>query len=131
MAEGGKALVVERARFLREKLVSLLARAGWQVAAAVRSGAEALEVARRCRPGLVVLDLLLPDMPGTDLIRAIREEVPTCRVVVCSALVQARWVKAAVEAGADDFVIKPVDEERFLAAVHGAGVCSPGVCGRT
>ncbi|MBC7339857.1 MAG: response regulator [Firmicutes bacterium] len=117
--QGGCALVVERTRFLREKLVSLLGRAGWQVEGTAREGGAALELARRYRPDLVVLDLVLPDMPGTELIRAIKAELPGCRVVVCSALVQSRWVKAAVEAGADDFVIKPVDEARFLAAVEG------------
>lgn len=113
----GQAVVVERARFLREKLVSLLGRAGWQVAGAAGDGLRALEVIRTSRPDLVVLDLVLPDMSGTELIRVIKAEVPSCRVVVCSALVQATWVKAAVEAGADDFVVKPVDESRFLAAV--------------
>ncbi len=118
-SQGGRALVVERTRFMREKLVSLLGRAGWQVVGTAREGRPALELARRHCPDLVVLDLVLPDMQGTDLITAIKSELPGCRVVVCSALVQSRWVKAAVEAGADDFVVKPVDDTRFLAATGG------------
>ncbi|MEW6397651.1 MAG: response regulator [Bacillota bacterium] len=121
-AVGGNnlAVVVEQTRFLRQELVSVLARAGWQVVGAAGDGRRGLEMALTHRPGLVVLDLALPDMPGTELIRRIKAEVPWCRVVVCSALVQSRWVQAAVEAGADDFVVKPLDEGRFRAAVGGA-----------
>jgi len=113
------AVVVEHTRFLRQELVSLLGRAGWQVVGTAGDGRRGLEMVLTYRPGLVVLDLALPDMPGTELIRRIKAELPLCRVVVCSALVQARWVRAAVEAGADDFVVKPVDPDRLLAAVGG------------
>lgn len=126
------AVVVEHTRFLRQELVSLLGRAGWQVVGTAREGKAALELVQRHRPDLVVLDLVLPDMAGTELISAIKARLPGCRVVVCSALVQSRWVRAAVEAGADDFVVKPVEEARFVAAVndgrrpaYGAGQAVP------
>lgn len=98
-------------------MADLLRAAGWRVVWATGDGGEGFSLALSRRPRLVVMDLALPGLGGIELLRRIRAALPSCRVVVCSALVQASWIQAAVEMGAADFVVKPIEEKRFLAAV--------------
>jgi two-component system cell cycle response regulator len=82
------------------------------------SGAEALAIARRDSPDLVLLDLDLPDMPGAAVVRAIRSD-PALRqtpVIVYSAGAEGRI--AALEAGADACLRKPIDDQCLLARIR-------------
>jgi len=127
----GTVLVVDRAAFLREEIGRLLEAGKWTVVAEADDGRDGLRLAFYHRPALVVTELALPGLPGPEMIRHIKAALPFCRVVVCSALVQSRWVQEAVRAGADDFVVKPVDPERFLRAVgtvEPAGIADPASC---
>jgi two-component system, cell cycle response regulator len=84
------------------------------------SGAECLEMARAEQPNLILLDLMLPDMPGTDVLRSLRAD-PLTRdipVIVLSSTQDEVARMAALVAGADDFLTKPVADEVLLARVR-------------
>lgn len=83
------------------------------------SGRTALDAMAHSHPDLVVLDLGLPDMDGTDVLRAIRgwSRIP---VVVLSARTDARDKVEALDAGADDYVTKPFGMDEFLARLRAA-----------
>jgi CheY-like chemotaxis protein len=89
------------------------------------TGEEGLRLARTHRPVVILLDLHLPDMPGEDVLRCLREE-PTrdTRVIVLSADVSPVAAADAVRAGAALYLSKPVDIDHLLrvvdAAAHGA-----------
>ena len=83
------------------------------------TGSEALAALAREKPDLVILDLGLPDRDGTDVIRSIRaaNDVP---IVVLSVRDDERGKVAALDLGADDYVVKPFGMDELLARVRAA-----------
>lgn len=80
-------------------------------------GDEAIELALRTRPDLIILDLMMPGRSGIEVLTQLRRELPNghTRVIVMSA-----WDadEAALDAGADRFVPKPFDADELTAAVE-------------
>jgi two-component system, OmpR family, phosphate regulon response regulator PhoB len=101
-------LVVEDEPDIRELTRLSLAREGYEVETAA-TGDEALACLRRSRPDLVVLDLMLPDRPGTDVCRTIRTTPELADVPVIMLTARSDEVDRVVgfELGADDYVTKP------------------------
>lgn len=83
----------------------------------VTGGTEALALAASNRPDAVILDLGLPDLPGIDVLRRLREwsEVP---VLILSAKQEPEDKVEALDAGADDYVTKPFDTNELLARLR-------------
>ena len=84
-----------------------------------RSGKEGLELAAELNPDLVLLDLRLPDLAGEDVLRTLREDDATrsIPVVVVSAEARPAETDRLLAAGADDFLVKPIDIGTFLTVV--------------
>jgi CheY-like chemotaxis protein len=82
-------------------------------------GASALAAAPGFDPDVLLLDLQLPDLPGVEVMRRLRAQPQhaRCRFIALSANAMAEDVKAAREAGFDDYWTKPIDVRRFLAAI--------------
>ncbi len=112
-------LLVEETPSLLFVYRSVLTAAGMQVHPA-SSAAEALQLFHQVRPGVVVLDLMLPDRDGLALMSEMLAINPELCVVVMSAQSSVDRAVAAMRAGAFDFLLKPFEENRFLAAVRAA-----------
>ncbi len=84
------------------------------------SGEDALRVALRARPSLVLLDVLMPGMDGYEACRRLKADPATAdaAVIFLSALEDAREKVRGLEAGAVDFVTKPFQPEEVVARVH-------------
>lgn len=115
---GGRVLIVDDELYIRRLLTATLARAGYQIEEA-GSAAQALAVAERSRPELVLLDLGLPDRDGLELVQPLKRDGRTA-VVVVSAREAIDDKVAALDLGADDYVTKPFDTEELLARVRAA-----------
>ena len=78
-----------------------------------------LDLAREHRPGLILLDLNLPDVHGSEVLRRLREDARTrdIPVVVISADASPKQLERLRAAGARDYLTKPIDVRRFLAIV--------------
>lgn len=100
-----------------QKATSALLRSRGYAVTLAGTGADALDAFDRDRPGLVILDLGLPDMDGTVVCRRIREraDVP---ILVVSVRGEERTKVEALDAGADDYVTKPYGPEELLARVR-------------
>jgi PAS domain S-box-containing protein len=107
----------EAARYARTEM---LKRAGFQVLDA-GTGGQALEIARRSRPDLVLLDVNLPDMDGFEVCRRLRADPATTTlpiVHVSATFVSDRAQDLAYEGGADSYLIDPVEPAVLLATIH-------------
>ncbi len=109
-------LVVEDERKIRELLRGYLQRDGYDVLT-TGSGAEALSLADRARPDLVLLDLRLPDVPGEEVARELRAHsaVP---IVMLTAKSEEEDRIRGLELGADDYVTKPFSPREVTLRVR-------------
>ncbi len=112
-------LVVEDERDLSQVLVYNLRQAGHETFAAF-GGQDALRIAREQRPDLVLLDLMLPDIPGTEVCKVLKKEAATreCLVVMVTAKGEEIDRVVGFELGADDYVVKPFSVRELLLRVH-------------
>jgi two-component system cell cycle response regulator len=115
----GRILIVDDVATNRIVMKVKLAAACYEVEQA-RNGAEALQMARECKPDLVLLDIMMPDMSGVEVCRALKADSKTASipVVLITALSDHDAKMEGLEAGADDFLIKPVEEVTLLARVR-------------
>ena len=82
------------------------------------NGTEGIEMFRQLQPDLVLMDITMPVMDGTEALKAILEHNPAATVVMITALGQKEQVLTAIKAGARDFIIKPFDQERVQDTIN-------------
>lgn len=82
-------------------------------------GAMAVEMAKREKPDLVLMDLKMPVMNGVDATRVIREKCPGVKVLVLSTYGTDEWVFDAIKAGASGYLLKDTPREGVLKAIRG------------
>jgi two-component system chemotaxis response regulator CheY len=110
-------MVVDDAAFMRKMLTDALAGGGHEIVGEAANGLEAVERYREVRPDVTTLDITMPEKDGLDALLEILAYDPSARIVMCSALGQESKVLEAIKSGAKDFVVKPFQPERVLAAV--------------
>lgn len=109
-----RVLLVEDSERLRQALVPLLGAAGHAVDIAA-DGIEALAYLERYDYAVVVLDLMLPRLDGLEVLRTMRARGNRARVLVLSARDQVQDRVAALDRGADDYLVKPFSSDELLA----------------
>lgn len=115
VAAPARVLLVEDEADIRELIRYSLEQAGLEVEEAT-DGAEALEKVRSLAPDIVVLDLMLPGMPGLEVCRRLRLRADTARlpILVVSAKATAADRELGMAMGADDYVTKPFSPRDLL-----------------
>jgi two-component system, OmpR family, alkaline phosphatase synthesis response regulator PhoP len=110
-------LLAEDDPVTREAVAELLEAEGHEVLAAC-DGGEALDLWKRSRPALVLLDIMMPVRSGYDVCRSIRAVDPSTPMVFLSAKSEEVDVVLGLELGADDFLRKPFGKHELLARVR-------------
>ena len=113
-----RVLVVDDEPSLAELLASVLRYEGWEIRTA-GDGADAVRTAREFRPDAVVLDIMLPDFDGIEVLRRVRTELPHVCVLFLTAKDAVEDRVAGITAGGDDYVTKPFSLEEVLARLRG------------
>ena len=122
-------LVVDDEAVLAEMMSMALRYEGWDITTA-GDGSTALAAARDTRPDAVVLDVMLPDMSGLDVLGKLRDHDPELPVLLLTAKDAVEDRIAGLSAGGDDYVTKPFSLEevvlRLRALLRRSGVTGPG-----
>lgn len=113
-------LLVDDHPLFRRGLAAMLKAHGFEVLAEAASGTEAIALAERLEPEILLMDLGLPDMTGHAAIGRILARRPQQRVVVVSMFGDEVSVRQAMDAGALGYVLKDAPPEQVLAAVRAA-----------
>jgi len=110
-------LVVEDERAIRDSLVERFQSEGYAMEAAA-DGAEGLYLAQEFEFDAAIIDLGLPKLSGMELIRRLREENSTLPVLALTARGSWQEKVEGLQAGADDYVVKPFNMEELLARIN-------------
>jgi DNA-binding response OmpR family regulator len=119
----GRVLVVDDEPHVAAMLRDVLVELGYVVKVAVR-GAEALKLVPVFEPEVVLLDLMMPEMSGVEVLDQLRRDRPTLRVVMLTANEDVEVARATLRAGAFDYLRKPFNID-VLARVVAAAVALP------
>ena len=84
------------------------------------NGREAVELCKRLKPDVALMDLVMPEMDGIEAIRALRQRQPNVRVLALSSFQEAMRVQEALRAGAIGYLLKDVTADELGAAIRGA-----------
>lgn len=125
-----RVVVVDDHVSIRQMLAVVLAREGpYEVVGEAGTGPEALKVCRKLKPQLVVLDLLLPEMSGVDVLRTLRTELWETRFMIYSGTLNRALVAETLQARPHGFVHKedslPTFREALRAVVGGCSYFTP------
>ena len=89
-----------------------------KVVAEAENGRDAIELFRKHQPDITLMDLRLPDMTGTDALRAIRKEFPNARVVMLTTYDADEDIHRALGAGAAGYLLKNIPAEELVEAIR-------------
>jgi two-component system, OmpR family, response regulator len=116
-SDGVRVLVVDDEPTLSELLSMALRYEGWQVRTA-GDGSSAMRLARQFKPDAVVLDVMLPDVDGLEILRRLRGHAPNVPVLFLTARDAVEDRVAGLTAGGDDYVTKPFSLEELVARLR-------------
>lgn len=112
-----RVLVVDDHEVVRSGLASLLEGTQVEVVALASGGDEALPLAHRHRPDIVLLDIRMNGMDGLATLEELRRTVPECRVIMFSSYDNPTYVARANALGASDYLLKGSTREQLLGAI--------------
>ncbi|HEX2468305.1 MAG TPA: response regulator transcription factor [Solirubrobacterales bacterium] len=135
MADAIRILVVDDHAVVREGLRAFLElQEEFEVVGEAGDGAEAVELAERLRPDVVLMDLVMPGLDGVGAMQRLRERLPSSRVIVLTSFAEDDRLLPAIQAGAAGYLFKnaqPSELARAVRAAHaGEALLDPAVAAR-
>jgi DNA-binding NarL/FixJ family response regulator len=116
-----RVVVAEDHHIIREGICKLLENFGQiQVIGEADNGADAIRLSRELQPDVLVLDISMPQVDGMEVLREIRDDIPSPKVVILSIHADLALVQQALELGALGYVLKQSASEEFADAVRAA-----------
>jgi len=120
-AERVRVMIVDDHAVVREGLKNYLgALAGFEIVGEASNGAEAVQSAKKCRPQVVLMDLVMPVMDGIEATRALHEAQPDVRVIVLTSFADDDKLFPALKAGAVAYLLKDVGPKELAEAISAA-----------
>ena len=117
MVNRKRVLITDDSGYMRQVIRKYLEPEGFEIIAEARNGIEAIKLFQLHQPELVTMDISMHHLNGIQTTERIISISPGAKIIVISALGEARLIKQAISAGASDFIIKPFSEKRLLLSV--------------
>lgn len=112
-----KILVVDDAKVIRMIIRQILTRNGFEIAGEAGNGREAFEKYKELRPDAVTMDIVMPEVDGIQGLKEIIAFDKQAKVVMISAIDQRDSLMESLRYGAADYVVKPFEDDRMVAAM--------------
>lgn len=112
-----KIMIVDDSMYIRSVLTKILQDAGHTVCGEAQSSSEAIELYNELKPDVVTMDIIMPDMNGITAVKKIKSIDPDAKIIMISAMEQKPLTMEAINAGANDYIVKPFTAEHVLAAL--------------
>jgi DNA-binding NarL/FixJ family response regulator len=112
-------LIADDHRLFRQGLRQLCELLGdFEVVGEAENGQEAVDLARRLKPDVILMDINMPILDGVQATHFITEENPSARVIILTMYRQDQYVLEAIKAGARGYLLKDIDEQELVNAVQ-------------
>lgn len=111
-------LIADDSVVVRESIKLALERAGHQVLAEAATGHEAYEQFLMHQPELITMDINMPELNGIETVKLIVKANPDAKIIIVSTYGLKPLIFEAIKAGARDYITKPIDEDKLLAAIE-------------
>jgi DNA-binding NarL/FixJ family response regulator len=122
-----KILIADDHTLFRDSLRSLLASRGFEVVGDAREGREAVELARRLQPDIVLMDLAMPGLDGLAATRLISAELPQVKVVILTGSDEDANLFEAIKSGAQGYLLKNLESRELFSLLEGVGRGEPAL----
>jgi two-component system chemotaxis response regulator CheY len=113
-------LVVDDATYMRRLIGIMAKKGGHTIVGEAETGVKAIELYTHLKPDLVILDILMPDMNGLEVLRQIKKLNADARILMCTASEQSAHVKDALDNGAAGYIVKPFTQEELTMKITDA-----------
>ncbi len=113
-------LIVDDAIFMRKLIRDALEPIGFTICGEASDGNQAIDRFRELKPDIVTLDIVMPNADGLAALAGIRQIDPKAKVIMVTAVDQREAMLRAMHLGVSDFIVKPFDADRIVAAVEKA-----------
>ncbi len=113
-------IVVDDNDTTRAMLRAIMRAEGIEVIGEAKDGASGLAMIRKLRPNLVCLDVMMPEVDGLEILTQIKAEMPDIRVLMITGSTDRETVQAAVQGGANGYLVKPFNGAKVILAVERA-----------
>jgi len=117
-AKEKRVLIVDDAPFNRRFFKDIMKKSPFQVAGEAANGTDAVRMYIELQPDLVLMDIMMPGQDGIEASKRIVSLDPNARIIMCSTVSQESKIIEALQAGALDFIIKPIIPAKLLEAMQ-------------
>jgi DNA-binding NarL/FixJ family response regulator len=115
-----KVVIADDHEVVRKGIANLLADSDVKVVGDAANGEEAIRVAKKTKPDVVLLDVQMPGTDGLATLAKIRADLPNIRCIIFTAHENPTYVARAVAAGAHDYILKNCSRSELVSAITGA-----------
>ncbi len=113
-----RVLIVDDSPYIRSLIRNVLENNGYEVVGEADNGEKAIDLAFELQPDVITLDNILPDMVGTDILKVLKDQNIKSKVLMISAVGQQSVIDIGMELGADEYVVKPFDDDELLEIIN-------------
>jgi two-component system, chemotaxis family, chemotaxis protein CheY len=114
------AVVVDDNDTTRAMLRAIMRAEGIEVVGEAKDGVSGLTMIRKLHPNLVCLDVMMPEVDGIEILTQLKAEMPDIRVLMITGSTDRETVQAAVQGGANGYLVKPFNGAKVILAVERA-----------
>jgi len=126
-------MIIDDHTMFRDGIRALLeSQENLQIVGEASDGLDGLQQATKIQPDLIISDLSMPNLNGTEAITAIKKRVPEVKILVLTVHKVEEYIHAALKAGADGYILKDDSQDDLITAIHqvlaGKTYLSPSIC---
>lgn len=110
-------LVVDDSLIIRKNIKKYITNLGHSIAGEAKNGTMAIEKCKELKPDLITMDITMPDMDGITAVKKIREFNTESNIIMITSHGQEEMVVNSLKAGAQGYLLKPVNEEKLSQAI--------------
>ncbi|BBB65123.1 response regulator [Undibacterium sp. YM2] len=116
--KNAKILLIDDNDVTREVLRVILRSEGYHVVGEATDGGSGLELALKLKPDLILLDIVMPKISGTEILPRIRELLPDARVLMVTANKDQETITEVVKTGIHGYILKPFNAQKIIGTVE-------------